>query len=108
MLIQFNDNCEIFRKTGVNDEWDNEVVDTIYTGPCLYQEKTSVRYSDGMVTRTPLIFLRGSGTLIQINDIVRVVTSEGREEESVVKLVRDIEIGGNKYERIELKQNQGD
>lgn len=108
MLIHFNDSCVISRPTGTSDEWDNPVVTTVYEGPCLYEEKTTTSYPSGVVTRTPLLFIPRGEYLIEINDAVSVTTSNGRVENAVVRLVRDINITGMECERIELKQSQGD
>lgn len=108
MLIQYNDSCEIFRLTGTYDEWDNPLVDTVYTGSCLYEEKTSTSYPSGVVTRTPLLFIPQGDYTVEINDSVQVTTQNGRSENAVVRLVRDINIAGMKCVRIELKQSQGD
>lgn len=109
-FIEFRDNCTIQRETGVKDEWDNPVRDTIYDGECLYEEGGS-GYARSIITRNPTIFIPGVDVQIMINDAVTVTTEFGREITAIVSIVRDINMPwrtGVKVTRIELKQAHGE
>lgn len=110
-FIDFRDACVISRDNGGRDEWDNPLnPETIYDGPCLYQEG-GTSYTRVFTTRYPTLFLPGVDVSVQINDAVAITTEFGREIRSVVKVVRDINMPwrtGVKITRIELKQAQGD
>ena len=109
-FIDFRDTCVIARATGEKDEWDNLVKETVYEGECLYEEG-GTGYSRSIITRAPTIYIPGVDVRIRINDAVTVTTEFGREINSVVKIVRDINMPwrtGVKVTRIELKQAQGD
>lgn len=108
-FIGFRDTCTISRSTG-KDQWDNETRETIYEGPCLYEEG-GTSYSRSFITKVPTLFLPENDVLIKINDKVEVTTEMGREISSIVKVVRDINMPWRtnvKVTRIELKQAQGD
>lgn len=109
-FIEFRDSCLIERATGVKDEWDNPVRDSVYSGECLYEEGGS-GYARSIITRSPTIFLPGVDVLVQINDAVTVTTEFGRVINAIVENVRDINMPwrtGVKITRIELKQAQGE
>jgi len=110
-FIDFRDTCVITRDNGNKDEWDNSISPTlIYDGECLYEEGGS-GFSRSIITRAPTLFIPGVDVQVQINDAVSVTTEFGREINSVVKIVRDINMPwrtGVKVTRIELKQAQGD
>lgn len=110
-FIDFRDTCVITRDNGNRDEWDNPVNPSlVYDGECLYEEGGS-GLSRSIITRTPTIFIPGVDVHVQINDAVTVTTEFGREINSVVRIVRDINMPwrtGVKVTRIELKQAQGD
>lgn len=109
-FIDFRDACVITRDNGGRDEWDNPIdPETIYDGPCLYQEG-GTSYTRVFTTRNPTIFLPGVDVQVRINDAVTVTTEFGREITSVVKIVRDINMPWRtnvRVTRIELKQAQG-
>lgn len=111
-LIKFRDTCVIERETDpkVKDEWDNPMRDTLYSGPCLYEEG-GTGYSRSIITRAPTVFIPGVNAQVRINDYVTITTEFGRKISSIVKIVRDINMpwsSGEKITRIELKQAQGD
>lgn len=109
-FIEFRDSCLIERSTGVKDEWDNPVRDTVYSGECLYEEGGS-GYARSIITRHPTIFLPGVTVLVQINDAVTITTEFGRVINAIVQSVRDINMPwrtGVKITRIELKQAHGE
>lgn len=109
-FIEFRDTCLIQRETGVKDEWDNSVKETIYNGECLYEEG-GAGYSRSIITRSPTVFLPGVTVQVHINDSVTVTTEFGREIKSVARIVRDINMPWRtnvKVTKIELKQAQGD
>jgi hypothetical protein len=109
-FIEFRDTCLIQRETGVKDEWDNAVKETIYNGECLYEEG-GAGYSRSIITRSPTVFLPGVTVQVRINDSVTVTTEFGREIKSVARIVRDINMPWRtnvKVTKIELKQAQGD
>ena len=109
-FIEFRDSCIITR--GVQkDEWDNTVnASVIYDGPCNYQEG-GTSFTRIFTSRNPTLFLPGVDVQVRINDAVEIETEFGRKIESIVKIVRDINLpwrAGVKVTRIELKQAQGD
>lgn len=110
-FIEFRDACTIYRDNGEKDEWDNKLdPELIYDGPCCYQEG-GTSFTRIFTSRNPVIFLPGVDVLVHINDAVTVTTEFGRTINSVVKIVRDINLPwrtGVKVTRIELKQAQGD
>lgn len=115
-FIEFRDQCVIERQVKdengkpVKDEWDNPVRETIYDGECLYEEG-GTSYTRIFTTRNPTLFIPGVDVQIRINDYVTITTEFGREIQSIVKIVRDINMPwrtGVKLTRIELKQAQGD
>jgi hypothetical protein len=110
-FIDFRDTCTITRDNGVRDEWDNPIApEVIYSGECLYQEGGS-SYTRIFTMRYPTLFLPNTDGEIRINDAVNIVTEFGREINSIVKVVRDVNLPwrtGVKLTRIELKQAQGD
>jgi hypothetical protein len=116
-LIKFRDQCVISRaRVGqdgkpVRDEWDNPLApEVVYTGPCLYEEG-GMSSALSMVTRFPTLYLPGAFPGVKINDSVDIETEFGRELQSVVKIVRDVNMplySGTKITRIELKQAQGE
>lgn len=108
-FIGFRDSCLIQRTTG-KDEWDNPIRETIYDGECLYEEG-GTGYSRSIITRSPTIYISGVDVQVNINDAVKVTTEYGREIESVVRIVRDINMpwrAGVNVTKIELKQAQGE
>lgn len=115
-FIEFRDRCVIEREVkdengqAIRDEWDNPVRETIYEGECLYEEG-GTSYSRIFVTRTPTLFIPGVDVQIRINDYVTITTEFNREIQSIVKIVRDINMPWRtnvKVTRIELKQAQGE
>lgn len=109
-FITFRDHCYIGRDTGTHDEYDNEVRETIYEGPCLYEEGGS-GYSRSIITRTPTVYLPENNVLVMINDHVVITTEKGRVIEANASNVRDIKLQWREnveVTRIEVKQAQGD
>lgn len=109
-FIDFRDHCVIARETGEKDGWDNPVRETIYDGPCLYEEG-GTSYTRIFTMRNPTLFIPGVDAQVHINDHVTIETEFGRSIESNVKIVREINMPwrtGVKVTRIELKQAQGD
>lgn len=109
-FIDFRDTCTIKRLTGEKDEWDNPQRELIYEGACLYEEGGQ-SFSRYIITRNPTLFLPQNDVLVHINDSVEVVTEKGRIINSIVKVVRDINIDKMtklRVTRIELKQAQGE
>ena len=109
-FIDFRDHCVIARETGEKDEWDNPVRETIYDGPCLYEEG-GTSYTRIFTMRNPTLFIPGVDAQVHINDHVTIETEFGRSIESNVKIVREINMPWRALEkvtRIELKQAQGD
>lgn len=110
-FIEFRDSCVISRDNGGRDEWDNPVnPETIYSGECLYEEG-GTSYTRAFTVRNPAVYLPGVDVLVRINDSIEIVTEFGRKINSVVKIVRDINMPWRtnvKITRIELKQAQGD
>ena len=103
--MEFRDKCVIERPTDKYDEWDNQIVETIYEGECHYEEGGQSNVNR-MVIRNPLLFLPSNKVLVNINDSVSVETLAGRKITSVVEAVRDIRFIFIEREttRIELKQ----
>lgn len=110
-FIDFRDTCVITRDNGGRDEWDNPInPEVIYDGPCLYEEG-GTSYTRIFTMRNPTLFLPDVSVQILINDAVSVTTEFGREINSIVKIVRDVNMPwrtGVQVTRIELKQAQGD
>lgn len=110
-ILEFRDTCIITRDNGGRDEWDNPMnPETIYEGPCLYEEGGS-SYTRVFTLRNPTLFLPVVDAQININDAVEITTEFGRKIQSIVKIVRDINMPWRtnvKITRIELKQAQGD
>jgi len=110
-FIEFRDQCVISRDNGGRDEWDNPInPEMVYDGPCLYEEG-GTSYNRVFTTRNPTVFLPGVDVQVNINDAVSITTEFGREINSIVKVVRDINMPWRtnlKVTRIELKQAQGD
>ena len=110
-FIEFRDHCVITRDNGGRDEWDNPLNPEVnYDGECLYEEG-GTSYTRIFTTRNPTVFIPGVDVQVRINDAVTITTEFGRSIESVVKIVRDINMPwrtGVKVTRIELKQAQGD
>ena len=108
-IIDYRDTCVIQREKG-KDEWDNPVRETVYSGPCLYEEG-GTGYSRSIITRNPTVYLPGNDVMIMINDAIFVTTEHGREIAAIAEIVRDINLPWQahiKCTRIELKQAQGD
>lgn len=103
--MEFRDKCVIERPTDRSDEWDNQILETIYEGECHYEEGGQSNVNR-MVIRNPLLFLPSNKVLVNINDSVSIVTFTGRKVTSIVKAVRDIRFTFMEREttRIELKQ----
>lgn len=116
-FIDFRDFCVISRERKdengepVRDDWDNPVnPETVYSGSCLYEEG-GTGYARSIITRNPTIFIPGVDVQVNINDAVEIRTEFGRTINSVVRIVRDINMPwrtGVKVTRIELKQAQGE
>lgn len=110
-LVDFRDSCVITRDNGGKDEWDDKVNPSeIYNGPCLYQEG-GASYTRIFTTRNPTVYIPSADGSVQINDAIVVTTEFGRVINSVVKIVRDVNMSwqsGIKVTKIELKQAQGD
>lgn len=110
-FISFNDHCTITRDNGGRDEWDNPVnPEVIYDGPCLYEEG-GTSYTRIFTMRNPTVFLPSNDAIVNINDAISITTERGREIESIVKIVRDVNMlwrENVRVTRIELKQAQGD
>ena len=110
-LIEFRDSCVITRDNGGRDGWDNKLnPETIYAGPCNYQEG-GTSFTRVFTTRYPTLFIPGVDVHVMINDAVQITTEFGRKIKSIAKIVRDVNIprmSGIKVTRIELKQAQGD
>lgn len=103
-LIGFDDTCVIERRLGTN-EYDEPIVDVIYSGVCCYQEGG---YSNAqrMFVRNPILFLPDVSVLVDTNDIAEIKTKFGRELKAVVNIPRDVElpITRERVTRLELKQ----
>ena len=109
-FITFRDACAISRSTGEKDACDNEIRESIYEGPCLYEEGGS-NTSRSIITRAPSVYLPENDILIMINDHVVVTTEKSRVIEANVKSVRDIRMPWREnieVTKIELKQAQGE
>lgn len=115
-FIGFRDTCVIERETRdaegnpVRDEYDNPERSLVYDGECLYEEGGS-GYSRSIITRNPTVYLPNNDVIVMINDKVTVQTEAGRTIESIVSIVRDVNLpwrANIKVTRIELKQAQGE
>lgn len=104
-LAEFNDTCVIARNAGAYDEHDNLINAVIYSGPCLYEERSQTN-ADRMVTRYPMLFLPSNDRIVLIDDTVLIRTFKGRKIEGVVESVRDISFKFKKENitRISLKK----
>ena len=104
MLIAFEDKCVIKRRLGT-DEYDEPIMDVVYSGECCYQEGG---YSNvqRMFVRNPILFLPEVSVLVDANDDVEVTTKFGRKLVAVVARPREIEmpITRQRVTRLELKQ----
>lgn len=103
-LIAFEDKCVIKRRVG-KDEYDEPIMDVVYSGECCYQEGG---YSNAqrMFVRNPILFLPEVSALVNANDIVEVTTKFGRKLVAIVARPREIElpITHQRVTRLELKQ----
>lgn len=103
-LIAFEDKCVIKRRVG-KDEYDEPIMDIVYSGACCYQEGG---YSNAqrMFVRNPILFLPDVSVLVNANDDVEVTTKFGRKLTAVVARPREIEmsITRQRVTRLELKQ----
>lgn len=109
-FITFRDSCVVSRATGEHDACDNEIRETIYEGPCLYEEG-GTGYSRSIITRAPSVYLPNNDVLVMINDHVVITTEKGRVIEANAKSVRDINMPWREnieITKIEVKQAQGD
>lgn len=109
-LITFDDVCVISRPTGKVTEYDEPIMDTIYNDSCLYQE-AGRSYSAKFISLSPIVFLPTNDVLVEINDVVDLVTENGRKRVGVIDNVRDIILTKpivRKLTRIELKQTKKD
>lgn len=68
-LVKFKDLCTISRKDGV-DKYDNEVVSTIYEGPCSYQEENAI-VAQGVTIRRATLYIP-KAIEARINDSVEI------------------------------------
>ena len=68
-LVRFNDSCIISRNDGV-DKYDNEVVNIIYDGPCLYQEENII-VAQGVAVRRATLYIPRE-VKAHINDSVKI------------------------------------
>ena len=109
-FITFRDTCVITRDAG-KDEWDNKVdPEIVYDGECLYEEGGS-GYARSIITRNPTLFIPGNDVLVMINDAVTIETEQGRVINSIVSVVRDINMPWRtnvKLTKVELKQAHGE
>lgn len=103
-LIAFEDKCVVKRRVGKN-EYDEPIMDVIYSGECCYQEGG---YSNAqrMFVRNPILFLPDVSVLVNANDDVEVTTKFGRKLTAIVARPREIElpITRQRTTRLELKQ----
>jgi hypothetical protein len=103
-LIAFEDKCVVKRRVG-NDEYDEPIMDVVYSGDCCYQEGG---YSNAqrMFVRNPILFLPEVSVLVNANDDVEVTTKFGRKLTAIVARPREIElpITRQRTTRLELKQ----
>lgn len=108
MILKFKDNCTISR-AGALDEWEEPTMVSVYSGACSYQEKATA-YVDGMILRTPVVFLPSNDVEIQINDQIVITTEVGRSIIATANSIRDVRMPsfGISYTRIELKRAKGD
>lgn len=104
-LIAFEDKCVIKRNTKGYDEYDEPIMDVVYSGECCYQEGG---YSNAqrMFVRNPILYLPDVSVLVDANDIVEVITKFGRKLTAIVARPREIElpITRERITRVELKQ----
>ena len=100
-MIEFKDKCKITRATGKTDKYDEPIVEVIYEGVCLYEEGGAS--TSNIITLNPLLFLP-TNVLVEINDIVEIITSFGRKRNSLVRTARDIRTRELSMTRLELKQ----
>lgn len=108
-FIDFRDTCVIARDTGQKDKWDEPERETIYDGPCLYEERGTA-YARSIITRAPTVFLPEVNGDVQINDHIEITTEYGRTINGNVEIVRDINMpwrSNVQCTRIEIKQAQG-
>lgn len=109
-FITFRDTCIIQRETGLKDEYDNPERDLVYEGECLYEEAGS-GYARSIITRNPTLYIPGNDVMVMINDAVHIETEQGREIDSVVSIVRDINMpwrANVRVTKVELKQAHGE
>ena len=103
-LVAFEDKCVIKRRLGT-DEYDEPIMDVVYSGECCYQEGG---YSNAqrIFVRNPILFLPDVSVLVDANDIVEVTTKFGRVLTAIVARPREIEmpITRQRVTRLELKQ----
>lgn len=101
-MIEFKDKCKITRDIGNTNKYDEPIVEVIYEGACLYQEGSAS--ASNPITLNPLLFLPTNDVLVEINDIVEIVTSFSRKRKSLVRIARDIRSRELSITRLELKQ----
>lgn len=103
-LIAFEDKCVIKRRLGA-DEYDESIMESIYSGECCYQEGG---YSNAqrMFVRNPILFLPEVSVLVNANDIVEITTKFGRKLTAIVARPREIvmPITRDRITMLELKQ----
>lgn len=110
-FIKFSDQCVITRDNGGHDGWDNQInPEVIYDGECCFQEGGTT-YTRVFTMRNPTVYIPSADGRVKINDAIKITTEFGREIQSFVKAVRDINLQWRenvKVTRIELKQAKGE
>ena len=109
-MLSYPDHCTILRPTGERDEYDNEIVTTLYDDECDFQpgEQTrgmiAVRTSDKIYI--PGLIRTADGDMISNGDVVDWVTESGRKFHGIVDEANDvkIELDGSWVTEIEIKQ----
>lgn len=113
-LIAFKDKCIITRAKlnedgkPIYDEYDEPIVELIYTGNCCFQAGGQTSLS--IVARNDQVYLPSNDVIIYAGDVIDVMTARGRKRHGVVNTARDIEmpLTHELLTKIEIKQGTGD
>lgn len=102
--LSYRDRCEITRPTGGVDEYDNAVVEAVYSGECDFQPGGQTALS--IITHNDVVYLP-MAVMVRENDLISVTTQLGRKRDGVVKLANDLGLDttGDWVTEIEIKQS---
>lgn len=112
-LITFRDQCTITRTlinengAPIYDEYDEPITELVYEGNCYYQSGGQINLS--ITVGNDRVYLPLNDVAIYADDMIDILTVQGRRRRGVVNTVRDIEmpLTHELLTHIEVKQGTG-